>query len=376
MDLYIYLVLLAIPFFISLLVALLLVIYSHFQVHLTINSSKPRVQKFHTAPIPRFGGVGIILGMLFAFIFLYFQSIEIASICLLLIIFGLPTFLSGLFEDFTGNVSLYIRFSSSLFSAALVGYFLNTWLSSFEIQLFDYIMLSFPFMAVGITCFAVTGVINSFNIIDGYHGISSMVAIIILLGLAHVAFQVADQFILIAALVMISALIGFLMLNYPRGLVFLGDGGAYFIGFWIAELSILLTSRNSEVSKWFPLLLCFYPVFETLFTIYRRIFLKKTHPWVADATHLHQLIYRRIVRFSAGHHCNLSINKLNSMTLPYVCFFTGLSAISAILFWRNHVALKVLFILFSICYTWFYWSIVRFKVQYLIRICITTIRYK
>ena len=368
--------LLVLPLFISLLVALLLVVYSQSHTHLTINSSKSRVQKFHTTPIPRLGGVGIILGMLSAFIFLYFQSFEIGSICLLLIAFGLPTFLSGLIEDFTGNVSIYIRFIASLFSAAFAGYFLNTWLSSFEIELLDNIMLRFPFLAVGITCFAVSGLINAFNIIDGYNGISSMVAIIILLGLAYVAFQVADQFILIAALVMISALIGFLILNYPCGLVFLGDGGAYFIGFWIAELSILLTSRNPEVSKWFPLLLCFYPVFETLFTIYRRVFLKKIHPGVADACHLHQLIYRRIVCFSTGHYSKCSINKLNSMTSPYLCFFTGLSVISAILFWHNHVALKVIFILFSIGYTWFYWSIVRFKVHYLIRIYTNRIRFK
>jgi UDP-N-acetylmuramyl pentapeptide phosphotransferase/UDP-N-acetylglucosamine-1-phosphate transferase len=76
----------------------------------------------------------------------------------------------------------------------------------------------------------------AFNIIDGYNGLSSMVAVIILAGIAYVAFQVEDHAIMIAALAMIGALAGSLVLNYPRGLFFLGDGGAFLIGFWIAEL--------------------------------------------------------------------------------------------------------------------------------------------
>ena len=65
-------------------------------------------------------------------------------------------------------------------------------------------------------------------------------------------------------------MLGFFVWNFPAGLIFLGDGGAYFLGFYLAELAILLLHRNPEVSPMFPLLLCIYPVFETLFSIYRR----------------------------------------------------------------------------------------------------------
>lgn len=160
----------------------------------------------------------------------------------------------------------------------------------------DNLKLAYPFAAIAITCFAIGGVANAFNIIDGYHGLSAMVAVIILSGIAYVVFQVSNYSIMIAALAMIGALLGFLVSNYPRGLIFLGDGGAYFVGFWIAELSVLLTSRHPEVSKWFLLLLCFYPIFETLFTIYHRVVLKGVHPGMPDTSHLHQLIYMRVVR--------------------------------------------------------------------------------
>jgi UDP-N-acetylmuramyl pentapeptide phosphotransferase/UDP-N-acetylglucosamine-1-phosphate transferase len=60
-----------------------------------------------------------------------------------------------------------------------------------------------------------------------------------------------------------------LIWNYPRGKIFLGDGGAYLLGFWLAELSVLLVVRHPEVSPWFPMLLLVYPIFETLFSMYR-----------------------------------------------------------------------------------------------------------
>lgn len=58
------------------------------------------------------------------------------------------------------------------------------------------------------------------------------------------------------------------------GKIFLGDGGAYLLGYFIAEISVLLVLRNPEVSPWFPLLVVAYPVVEALFSIYRRNILK------------------------------------------------------------------------------------------------------
>jgi UDP-N-acetylmuramyl pentapeptide phosphotransferase/UDP-N-acetylglucosamine-1-phosphate transferase len=85
-----------------------------------------------------------------------------------------------------------------------------------------------------------------------------------------VAFQVGDTADRALALAGIGAVLGFFLWNFPAGLIFLGDGGAYFLGFYVAEVSILLLVRNPEVSPLFPLLVCIYPVFETLFSIYRR----------------------------------------------------------------------------------------------------------
>jgi UDP-N-acetylmuramyl pentapeptide phosphotransferase/UDP-N-acetylglucosamine-1-phosphate transferase len=359
---------LALSFLVSLFATLWVVRYSHLHSHITADSDLSGVQKFHTVAVPRVGGVGIFLGVLLALSMSYFQNSEIGTFGLLLVAASLPAFLSGLIEDLTKRVGVRVRLFATVTSAGLAGYFLNAWLSSVQILGIDNLMLAYPFAAIAITCFAVGGVANAFNIIDGYHGLSAMVAVIILSGIAYVAFQVSDYSIMIAALAMIGALLGFLVWNYPRGLIFLGDGGAYFVGFWIAELSVLLTSRHPEVSKWFPLLLCFYPIFETLFTIYRRVVLKRVHPGMPDASHLHQLIYMRIVRWSIGGQDGLPTTRRNAMTSPYLWILATLSVIPAILFWRDHLVLKAFAVLFAVTYIWIYWSIVRFKTPNWVRI--------
>jgi len=352
---------LAISFLISFLVILLLVRYNHLHSRFSADSDLGGIQKFHTVAVPRVGGIGIILGVSIALLVRYFQSPEIGVFGLLLVLSSAPAFLSGLTEDVTKKVGVKTRLLLTMASAGLAGYFLNSWLSTLQIIGIDNLMLSYPLIAIVITCIAVGGVSNAFNIIDGYNGLSAMVAVIILLGITYVAFQVNDYPIMVAALVMIGALFGFLLLNYPRGLIFLGDGGAYLAGFWIAELSILLTVRHPEVSKWFPVLLCCYPIFETLFTMYRRVLLTRKHPGLPDASHLHQLIYMRVVRWAVNSEVHASKTLGNAMTSPYLWLLVVLSSIPAILFWRYHQVLKGFVLLFAITYTWLYWSIVRFK---------------
>jgi hypothetical protein len=86
-----------------------------------------------------------------------------------------------------------------------------------------------------------------------------------------------------------------------------------------------------------------------------------------DALHLHQLIYRRIVRWdSANQNQQLQIYR-NSMASPYLWLLCLLGAIPAVLFWRYHFALKGFVLLFALSYVWMYWAIVRYKIpDYLI----------
>lgn len=351
---------LVIAFVLSLIATLLVVRFSHLHEHMTADHDIDGVQKFHSTPVPRVGGLGLVVGLVGALGFRYFQNQEVGEFGLILLISAVPAFAFGFIEDVTKRVGVKVRLLATAASAALSGYLLGAWLASLQILGLDDLMVAYPLFAIVVTCFAVAGVANAFNIIDGYNGLSGMVGVIILGGIAYVAFQLHDVEIMIAALVMMGAILGFLVLNYPRGLIFLGDGGAYLIGFWVAELSVLLTSRHAEVSKWFPLLLCSYPIFETVFTIYRRL-MRKMHPGMPDAAHLHQMIYKRVVRWAVG--SNESVDKVirNSLTAPYLWVLTTMAVIPAVLFWNNVWALRAFVLLFAVTYVALYYRLVLFK---------------
>ena len=114
---------------------------------------------------------------------------------------------------------------------------------------------------------AVGGCTHALNIIDGINGLAGMVAVLMAISIALVAWQVQDFPIFLIATALASATLGFLAWNFPFGRVFLGDGGAYFLGFMLAELAVLLVVRNPSVSPFYALAVLFYPVFETLFSI-------------------------------------------------------------------------------------------------------------
>ncbi|MBU3556853.1 glycosyltransferase family 4 protein [Polynucleobacter sp. Ross1-W9] len=354
---------LVLSFLMSFLATFWIVRYAHIHSRFTADYDMTGIQKFHAVVVPRVGGIGIVVGLFAALCLRYFQNSEVGSFGLLLLISGIPAFGSGLLEDLTKRIGVKFRLLATIASAAIAGNLLGAWLTSIQILGIDNLMLAYPLLAISITCFAVGGVANAFNIIDGYNGLSSMVAVIILSGITYVAFLVGDYSVMVASLAMIGALLGFLVWNYPRGLIFLGDGGAYFIGFWIAELSVLLTARHPEVSKWFPLLLCCYPIFETVFTIYRRLVLRRTHPGMPDALHLHHLIYRRVIRGVAGGKSSRVLTQRNALTSPYLWLLCALAVIPAILFWHDHLVLKFFVLVFVCSYAWIYWSLVRFKAQ-------------
>lgn len=204
------------------------------------------------------------------------------------------------------------------------------------------------------------GLTHAFNLIDGYNGLAGLVAILIGLSYAYVSFKLGDREMLIMSVCLVAATAGFLLLNYPRGLIFAGDGGAYFWGFSLALIGIMLVQRHPEVSPWYPLLLLIYPIWETLFSAYRKL-ARGQSPGMADALHLHQLVYHRLVRSVFDEDEAKMLLSRNNRTTPYLIVFTGFAVVPATLFWNNTLLLIIAIVLFALSYCLAYFLIVRFK---------------
>lgn len=347
-------------FFVSLISCLLIIRYQHLHTHLTGDSKLSEPQKFHNKVVPRIGGVAIFLGLLAAAMIRWLQDASADISLFTLLICSLPAILIGLTEDTTKCISVRTRLFASATSALLAGYFLNAWIYRIDVIGIDSVLAT-PAVSILFTCVAITGLVNAYNIIDGFNGLASMVAIIALIAITYVAFRIGDTAVAIASLTMAGALAGFFIWNYPRGIIFLGDGGAYLIGFWIAAVSILLVSRNSQVSPWFAVLVNCYPIFETLFSIWRKKIHQGKSPGQADAVHFHSLIYRRVIRWAHIPGIDGDQHHANARTSPYLWFLSSLAVLPAILWWEYTWILQLSILWFAISYVYLYIMIVKFK---------------
>jgi len=346
-------------FFVAAAVTLFVVRSSTRHGHLSADHDLSGPQKFHARPVPRIGGVGIVAGVAVAAVLMYVADRTHTELALLLIA-GLPAFVVGLVEDFTKKVSPGKRLLATAVSAVVGAALLNALITRTDIPGLDWVV-SYGVGALLITVFGVAGVANSINIIDGFNGLSSMCVSLMLLAFAYVAYQVGDNELALVALVGVGAVMGFFVWNFPAGLIFLGDGGAYFMGFFLAEVGVLLISRHHEVSPLFGVMVCIYPVFETLFSIYRRRVLRDASPGQPDGIHLHSLIYRRLMRWAIGARDARAMTRRNSMTAPYLWTLCVFALMPALLFWDSTPLIAGCMLLFSVGYVSLYWRIVRFK---------------
>ena len=361
-------VLLFTSFVISVLATFLLVRYSWLHDSVT---SDPRSgpQKFHTHQVSRIGGVAVLAAFAAPIVFarLTMGSIDAAvalsgdRLIVLLLACSLVAFAGGFAEDVNKGLSVRIRLFGTMLAAAMAFLIMDGRLDRVGVLGLDH-LLEYRVLSLLFTMVAVGGIANAINIVDGYNGLSGMVVVFILGAMATVACSVGDVFVLEICLALIGAVLGFLVWNFPRGKIFLGDGGAYFLGFMVAELSVLLVRRHAEVSPWFPLMLVAYPVWETLYSIYRRKLVRGQSPGEPDSLHLHQIIFRRVVgwkKFSRNPQDRII---RNSLTSPFLWALSLVTIIPGVVFWDDTVVLAVLFFAFGFCYNWLYRRIVTFRV--------------
>lgn len=318
------------------------------------------VQKVHAHAVARIGGLPIFLAVALSALISALREPSMGSWLLALLCCALIAFIGGIVEDYTGTVRASRRLLLTMAGALLGYYLLDARIGRIDLP-FASIALHAPWLMLPVTVLAVAGIANAINIIDGFNGLASVVTIFMLVSLAYVALQVGDMFVLVTALMVAGATAGFLIWNYPVGLIFLGDGGAYFIGFMLGELALLLVMRNPQVSTWYAALLLIYPAFETVFSAYRRMFVRGKSPAMPDGIHLHSLIFRRIVRWTVGPKEARALLKRNARTSPYLWLFSLMAVIPATIFWQNTLVLIIFCFLFVVSYVWLYARIVRFK---------------
>lgn len=336
----------------ALLTALLLVCTQRWHGSHTLDAHQG-IQKFHTQPTPRVGGITIAAGVGAGYLFA-----ESGKQALLgpLILAGIPAFAFGLLEDLTKRVSVRTRLlatmSCGVFGWALTGHAIT----DANVPGLDW-LLGFTLVSVAFTAFAVGGIANAINIIDGFNGLAAGTVLIILGAFGGISTALGDPDLARVCLILAAAVAGFLLVNWPLGRIFLGDGGAYFVGFALAWLAVLMLQRHSEISAWAPMLACGYPIFEVLFSIARR---RRRHlsPGAPDRLHLHSLVNRRLVRALLPHASPLVRNSATGALMWTAALIPAAIAVQ----WPTSTSLLVPgFLLYALLYMAVYARLTQFR---------------
>lgn len=238
----------------------------------------PQARKVHKTPMPLMGGVAIFAGAILAILLVFRNEIprQIAGA----VIAGSVVATIGLVDDRRGVppwLRLMVQFAAFLI---LVWFGVRTHLPIPEGL--NYLL----------TFFWLAGITNSINLMDNMDGLSAGVvgvaaAFMTLLGAMN------NQYLVSAlAAAILGACLGFLRYNFKPAQIFMGDAGAYFLGFWLAVLGIQLRfPQNVHIVTWMvPVMILGLPIFDTTLVVVSRL-RRGVHPFTGGRDHVsHRLV--------------------------------------------------------------------------------------
>ena len=304
------------------------------------------IQKFHECHTPRIGGIAIFCVLIIA---CFLSTTPETKLLKLMLIASLPAFAAGIIEDLTKKAGVNRRLFATILSGTMAWWLTGYTLNHIDIQGID-ILLSYLPISLAFTVFAVAGISNAANIIDGFNGLSSGTMMICFSALGIIAWQVGDIDLMHTCLLLTIVTGGFFIINFPLGKIFLGDSGAYLLGFILAWVAVMLPMRNPTVSAWAPFLICSYPFIETTYSMGRRI-IKQSSTSQPDIDHLHSLIKINVINRQFP---NIPKHIRNSMVSPFCWTFVIISSTISVVYYKQTSLLMAaslgMFTLYAIIY--------------------------
>ncbi len=275
--------------------------------------SKP--QAFHKKPIARIGGL-VIIFLFLLFVLSYFLIFDKFLNDYLIV--SLLLFFLGFLDDLKIKINPNIRllamvsllvFCINVFSIQVTKSgleFLNIWLENNIFQI-CFVLLCYLF------------VVNGANLIDGFNGLLAIHFLLInsIFLLINLINQNENVSIILFSQIII--VLSFLMFNFPKAKIFLGDSGSYLLGSLIVLNTIKTYELNPQISPFFFAGILFYLFYEVFFSFFRKIILKKS-PLHPDKLHLHMLLYKWISNSKKKESSNYLTSTLINLSYLFLQF--------------------------------------------------------
>jgi UDP-GlcNAc:undecaprenyl-phosphate GlcNAc-1-phosphate transferase len=251
---------------------------------------KPGARKVHVTPIPRIGGLAMVIGVGAAATLVI--PLQARDECFLIAAGVLTVF--GVLDD-RFDLDYRIKLLGQLLAVSLV-----VWGGDIEIRsltLDEEVMLP-PWISLPLTVFFLIGVTNAINLADGLDGLAGGTTLLCLGALAMLAHSGGQAVCAALSLAFAGAILGFLRFNTFPASVFMGDAGSQLLGFAVGVLSLRATqSGESAVSAATPVLLLALPILDTLSVMVQRISEGRS-PFSPDKNHIHH----KLLKLGFDHH--------------------------------------------------------------------------
>ncbi len=238
----------------------------------------PNERSTHVAHTARGAGIGFFTAVALIVPIFYFDLV-VSNIWTAMAIFLIFTL--GVRDDHH-DTSPHTKFFVIILSIVLL------WFDDIlinDIGTFFGMELSFGWMALPFTLFAVSGFTNALNLIDGIDGLAATISIIILSAFFAVGYQNEDLFMMVLSSAFIASLLAFLLYNWYPASIFMGDSGSLTLGFVISILAIKSLAYLPAISVLF---IAAIPILDTLVVMIRRKRNGRTI-FSSDSCHVHHI---------------------------------------------------------------------------------------
>lgn len=273
-------------------------------------AARREMHQTHKAPVPRLGGIALVL----AFVVVTLASFLVegwrpGGARFALGVTSLAMFALGLWDDIAA-LGARKKLLAQLLIAILAFYLglkVETFKNPFTGTLYDLGAWSLP-----ATVLWLVALTNLINIIDGIDGLAGGICLMLMALLAYVGFH-GQMFALCIAVGMAGALLGFLKYNFPPAKIYLGDGGAYFLGYLIGALTIENSNKGTVAAALIaPVLALGLPIIDVTFSILRRG-MKGLPIFRADRRHIHHRLLQ------AGYSRKRAVLVLYGVSFIFLC---------------------------------------------------------
>ena len=305
-------------------------------------------RKIHSTKVVRVGGL-VFLSLIIIYPLILNDTIRGV------LLFSYLISLIGFSEDLFNKISEYLRLLLLILLTIFFVYLHNFTIHEFDNYYINRIVNSIEFISYFFVVLGLLFAINGFNFIDGLNGLMLGFSLIVLSIFSFYCFGVSDTLFLLCTSLFLCCLCLFII-NFFTGRILTGDGGAYFLGFLIGSISVVICNEKILNASTIAFIIC-YPIIEMCFSFLRRLALKGTSSFRPDNLHIHQLLYYIIYDISKKRKFNFSPEKVNSIS-SLLILITILFILIIGLSLKEYVNSFTFFIGSILIYCYFYYRLI------------------